>query len=85
MKTIHLPEVVDRTVATGLALELSDALGGGPGVTIHAGKVRQIGNSNFTAEQIAQSTRCLRATALGEHRAEYLFEQPHGLLLFGRR
>ena len=35
------------------------------------------------AEQIAQSTRCLRATALGEHRAEYLFEQPHGLLLFG--
>lgn len=43
MKTIHLPEVVDRTVATGLALELSDALGGGPGVVINANKVRQIG------------------------------------------
>ena len=43
MKTINLPEVVDRTVATGLALELSDALGGGPGVVIEASKVRQIG------------------------------------------
>lgn len=43
MKTINLPDVVDRTVATGLALELSDALGGNGGLVINAEKVRQIG------------------------------------------
>lgn len=43
MKRINLPDVVDRTVATGLAIELSDALGGNEGLVINAAKVRQIG------------------------------------------
>src|SRR3546814_12936061 len=43
MKTINLPAVFDRMVAIELAPEIADALGGGPGVTIAAGDVRQIG------------------------------------------
>lgn len=43
MKTIYLPDVLDRTIATGLALELSDALGGSGGVLIDASRIRQIG------------------------------------------
>src|SRR3546814_10214359 len=41
MKTINLPAVFDRMVAIELAPEIADALGGGPGVTIAAGDVRQ--------------------------------------------
>lgn len=43
MKTIQLPAIIDRTVAAELLPELADALGGGAGVTIAAGDVRQIG------------------------------------------
>lgn len=43
MKIIHLPPVIDRTIAAELTPELADALGATTGVAIAANEVRQIG------------------------------------------
>ena len=43
MKTIHLPPIIDRTVAAELTPEFADALGATAGVSIAADNVRQIG------------------------------------------
>src|SRR3546814_939799 len=74
MKTINLPAVFDRMVAIELAPEIADALGGGPGVTIAAGDVRQIGQCGVQLLLSAALTASRRGLAFVIQDASEAFE-----------
>src|SRR3546814_6719847 len=74
MKTINLPAVFDRMVAIELAPEIADDLGGGPGVTIAAGDVRQIGQCGFQLLLSAALTASRRGLAFVIQDASEAFE-----------